>query len=200
MKTFHLTAFVIISVILVIPTIGVTQTSKNSFTISLGLSDEGYGYPNHLADVPTNILPTVNLYGEYYLSNVLSIGVYGAYTYSYYKFHDFTYPSESYKDAWQGWDFGLRYAVHLSPIFIKNEKIDLYLSAFSGYTKRSLVYDKKNIYRDSLNYNTDAFSVGGILGVRYFISKEIGVFGEVGFSRKAFLGGGVTYQILSKTR
>ena len=187
MKTFYLTVFFIISVILVSPTGGLAQIRKNSFTINLGLSDEGYGYPNHLPDVPTNILSTVNLYSEYYFHKVLSIGFYAAYTYSYYKFHDFTYPSESYKDVWKGWDVGLRYTVHLNPIFIKNEKINVYLSAFSGYTKRSLAYDKKNIYRDSLNYNTDAFSVGGILGGRYFVSKKISVYGEAGFSRRIFL-------------
>ena len=200
MKKFYLTSFFSISAIFLITTSGLTQTYKKTFAINFGLSEEGYGYPNSLPETQTNILPTVNLYCEYFFDKAFSIGLYGAYTYSYYKFHDFTYPSESYKDAWEGWDLGLRYTLHLSPILIKNEKIDLYLSAFSGYTKRALVYDKKNIYRDSLNYNTDAFSVGGILGVRYFISKKIGVYGEAGLSRKTFLGGGVTYQILSKRK
>ena len=80
----------------------------------------------------------------------------------------------------------------------KNKKTDLYLSAFSGYTTRALVYDKKNIYRADLNYNSDAFTVGGILGVRYFISNRIGLYGEAGFSRNLFLGGGVTYHLFNK--
>lgn len=200
MKKFYLTFLFTISAIFLIMTSGLTQSYKKTFTINMGLSEEGYGYPNGLPETQTNVCPTVNIYCEYFLGKLFSIGLYGAYTYSYDKFHDFTYPQDSYKDAWKGWDFGLRYTFHLSSIFIKNEKIDLYLSAFSGYTRRALVYDKKNIYRDSLNYSADALSAGGILGFSYFISKKIGVYGEAGLSRKTFLGAGVTYRILNKRR
>jgi hypothetical protein len=76
----------------------------------------------------------------------------------------------------------------------------LYLAAFPGYTSRSLVYDKTNIYRNSLNYNINALSVGGILGFRYFIFKKLGIYGEAGLSRNIFLGAGLTYQIQSKRK
>lgn len=110
---------------------------------------------------------------------MFSLGLYGAYTDSYYKFEDYYYPTDSYKDAWRGWDVGLRYTLHLGTAFIKNERTDVYLSAFSGYTSRSLAYDKTNIYRDSLNYSIKALSIGGIIGFRYFISEQVGLFEEV---------------------
>lgn len=198
MKKSYLTLFLTVLAIFLFTKSGLTQTNKKELTVNFGLSDEGYGYPNNLQDVASNVCPTINLYSEYFLDNLFSIGIYGAYTYSYFKFHDYTYPADSYKDAWKGWDFGLRYTFHFSQIFTRNKKTDLYLSAFSGYTTRALVYDKKNIYRDDLNYDTDAFGVGGILGARYFISNRIGVYGEAGFSRKLFLGGGVIYQLFNK--
>jgi hypothetical protein len=88
----------------------------------------------------------------------------------------------------------------LSPVLIKNDKIDLYAAAFSGYTSREFLYDKNNIYRDSLNFNIHTLSVGGILGGRYFITEHIGLYGEVGLSRDLFLGGGVTYQLPAKKK
>jgi hypothetical protein len=199
MKNLYLIFFFTMSAIFLIVTNGMSQANK-SFAVNLGLSAQGYGYPNRLYEQPqTNPTPTINLYGEYFLGKIFSLGFYGAYTYNYYKFHDYVY-DDSYKDAWRGWDFGLRYTCHLSPIFIKNDKTDLYLAAFSGYTTRSFVYDKKNIYRDSLNYSIDALSIGAILGFRYFISKQIGVYGEAGLSRDIFLGAGVTYQIFKQGR
>ncbi len=201
MKKVYLTFFFTISAILLIATNGLTQSYKKNFSINLGLSAEGYGYPNRLYEQPqNNSIPTLNFYGEYSLCKIFSLGLYGAYTYNYYKFHDYAYPDDSYKDAWKGWDFGLRYTFHLTPILIKNGQIDFYVAAFSGYTSRSFVYDKKNIYRDSLNYSINALSVGGLLGFRYFISKHIGVYGEVGLSKDIFLGAGVTYQVRKKKR
>jgi hypothetical protein len=70
------------------------------------------------------------------------MGIYGAYTYSSFKFHDYTYRANRYKNVSEGWDFGLRYTFHFSPIFTK-KKTDLYLSAFSSYTTTALNYDKK---------------------------------------------------------
>jgi hypothetical protein len=196
MKNIYRRSFFIVTATLLFGITASAQNSTKSVTINLGLSAEGYGFPNYLYEQPQrNFLPTLNLYGEYFLGKIFSVGFYSAYTYNYYKFHDYVYPSDSYKDNWRGWDLGLRYMFHLNPILIKTDKIDLYAAGFSGYTSRSLVYDKKNIYRDTLNYNIDALSVGGLLGGRYFISKHVGVYGEAGFSRQLFLGAGVTYKL-----
>lgn len=198
MKNFFLTLFFSTSAILLLSKSGLTQTHNKEITINIGLSDEGYGYPNHLTDVPSNICPTINLYSEYHFNKSFSVGVSGAFTYSYYKFENDVNPAVNYKDVWKGWDFGLRYTLHFSPALSMNKNTDLYLSAFTGYTTRKTEYDKKNIYRDVLNYNTDACSIGGILGFRYFISEKIGLYAEAGLSRKLFLGGGATYNIFNR--
>ena len=198
MRKFYLPLLCTLSGILLFTQIGLSQTNKKDFIINLGLSDEGYGYPNNLPDVPSNICPTINLYSEYFLDKFFSIGIYSAFTYSYYKFKSHVYPGSNYKDAWQGWDLGLRYTFHFNPIFRRYESTDLYLSGFSGFTTRALVFDKNNIYRDDLNYKTNAFSVGGILGGRFLITNRMSLYGEAGYSRKLFLGGGVTYHILNE--
>lgn len=198
MKNFFLTLLFTASAILLSPKTGLTQTHNNGFTLNLGLSDEGYGYPNHLTDVPSNILPTINLYSEYFFNKLFSVGIYGAFTYSYYKYENNVYPDINSKDVWKGWDIGLRYTLHFNQALSMNKKTDLYLSAFTGYTARKLVYDKTNIYRDVLNHHINAFSIGGILGFRYSISEKFGLYAETGLSRKIFYGGGATYHLFDK--
>ena len=200
MKKAYLKSFLTVSAFFLISTNAFTQSYKKGFTLNLGFGSEGYGYPDRLEATQTSSVPTINLYGEYFLGKMFSLGVYGAYTDSYDEFKDYYYPSDSYKDSWRGWDAGLRYTLHLGPVLTKNDRTDLYLSAFSGYTSRSLVYDKTNIYRDSLNYSIKALSIGGIIGFRYFVSEHIGLFGEVGLSREVFLGGGITYNIPAKKK
>lgn len=190
----YLTFALTIAFILLFKSLAWTQTTKNDLLINFGASS-GYGYPNGLTSTENSGIPTLNLSGEYSLNKLLSFGLYTAYTYSFFKFDD---PQVGYKDVWRGWDIGAKSTFHISPFFIKDEKADMYLAVFSGYTTRSLVYDKSNIYRDSLNYNVDAFSYGGILGFRYLITKKIGLYGETGLSRKFFIGGGISFIINTK--
>lgn len=198
MKNVLLTLFFSASAILLFSKSGLTQTHNKGITINIGLSDEGYGYPNNLSDYSSNICPTINLYSEYFFDKLFSVGIYGAFTYSYSKYENDVNPEVNEKNVWKGWDFGLRYTLHFSPVLSMKKNTDLYLSAFFGYTTRKAVYDQKNIYRDILNYNTDALSVGGILGFRYFLSEKVGLYAEAGLSRQLFFGGGVTYDLFSK--
>ena len=188
--------FLTISVSLFLTLVGWTQNKKNDILINSGVSS-GYGYPSELGRVDTENsgIPTLNLNGEYSLNDYFSLGLYSAYTYSFYKYDN---PISGYKDVWKGWDIGIKSTIHVSPFFIKNKNADLYFTAFSGYTSRSLVYDKSNIYRDSLNYNVDAFSIGGILGFRYLITRQFGLYVESGISRKFFIGGGISFAFRSK--
>jgi hypothetical protein len=173
--------------------IGWAQTNKNDIQINVGASS-GYGYPNGLTETENSGIPTLNLSIDYSLSKIFSVGIYGAYTYSFSS--DKVYNSQSdYKVVWRGLDIGARATFHISSLLTKNGKADLYLIAFSGYTSRALVYDKSNIYRDSLNYKVDAFNIGGILGFRYLITQKIGLYGETGVSRKFFLGAGISFKI-----
>lgn len=188
-----------IGVILFFATTVVAQEQQKSFTINFGLSAEGYGYPNYLhQQTKENSIPSLHLYGEYFSGKLFSIGLYGAYTYDYFKHYDVSNPNLNYKDSWKGWDLGLRYSFHLSPALIKTNKLDLYAAGFTGYTNRSMVYDKKNITSTDFDYSINAFSIGGIVGGRYFISKLVGFYGEVGISRNTFFGLGVTYRISPK--
>ena len=186
---------IIISTVLVPSFKGWTQNDKHDIKISFG-AFSGYGYPNGLPGTTSGI-PTLNLTGEYFLNKFFSLGGYTSYTYS---FDEFENPQSGYKDVWKGWDVGVKTNFYISPFFKKNEKIDLYLTGFFGYTTRSLVYDKSNIYRDSLNYSVDATTVGAILGFRYFINTVIGFYFEAGLSRNSFLGAGVSFNIKNKQK
>jgi len=169
--------------------------NKNAFLISFGPSSNGYGYPIGLGATATNSIPTTNLFVEYGISDRITFGVYGAYTNWYDEFVD---PQVGYKDEWKGVDLGVRGTYHSRPLIFKN--LGFYLSPFVGYTHRSMVYDKTNIYRDELNYKVDAITIGGLTGLRYWFLPFFGVYAEAGISRKFFVGGGATFRIGAKDK
>lgn len=170
-----------------------TQTNKNEFLLNIG-AYSGYGYPDGLPSTETSGIPTIDVGAEYFLNKYLAIGSYIAFTYTFDKFVGST---ERYKDVWRGWDIGIKTTFHFNPLLAEQlrKKADVYISGFVGYTTRSLRYDKSNIYRDSLNFNIDALSIGEILGLRYSINRKIGLYGELGKSRNWFLGGGINVTI-----
>jgi hypothetical protein len=176
--------------------IGNAQTTKNSISINFGLSS-GHGYPSHLYRENCNCIPSINLSANYSINELFSAGIYGAYTYTYFKYKNYLEPLITYEDIWKGWDIGIRGSFHFSPLIIKNKNFDLYTTAFIGGALYSLEYDKKNIYHDSLNQKFNAINIGGLLGFRYYITQVIGLYAEGGLSRKFFIGGGVTLNIPS---
>lgn len=176
--------------------IGNAQTNKNSISINFGLSS-GHGYPSHLSRENCNCISTINASAHYSISELFSAGVYGAYTYTYFKYKNYLEPLLLYEDVWKGWNFGIRGSFHVSPLIIKNRNIDLYTTAFIGAAIYSLEYDKKNIYRDSLNRKFNAMNIGGLLGFRYYVTRVIGFYAEGGISREFFIGAGVSLNIPS---
>lgn len=75
------------------------------------------------------------------------------------------------------------------------DKLDLYVTAFLGYNSMQAVYDKNNIYRDSLNHRVDAFSAGPIIGAKFYFNRHLGIYAEAGLARVAFIGAGLTWNI-----
>lgn len=185
--------FAIILVSFLLPLENRAQTQKGDFKISLG-AFSSYGYPEGLPSTATNSIPTTNLTAEYLIHRAFSIGAYTSYTYTYYKYTG-PYP---YKDVWREWSFGAKGSFYPSAFFKNNEKFDLYLTGFLGYTTGSLILDKDNIYRDELNYSKNDLSGGGILGLRYHLSPRMALFGEMGMARKFFVGAGASLTLRNK--
>jgi hypothetical protein len=187
--------FCLIVSLLFITSIGHAQTDKNDIIINLGVSS-GYGYPSSLHKENSGI-PAINLSGDYSLTRLVSLGFYSAYTYTFYKFQYPTMPEIEYKDVWKGWDVGIKSSFHVSPFIIRNEDWDLYVAAFFGYAHHSLVFDRKNVDNGHINYHVGEINAGSMLGFRYYLSRNIGLYTEAGVSRKFFAGAGLSLNINS---
>lgn len=187
--------FCLIVFLLILATIGQAQTDKNDILINAGVSS-GYGYPSSLYRDNSGI-PSINLSGDYSLTRLVSVGFYAAYTYTYYKFAYPDMPATEYKDVWKGWDVGIKSTFHVSPFIMKNEDWDLYIAAFFGYTNHSLVFDRKRVDNGHINYHVGEINAGSILGFRYYLTRNIGLYAEAGVSRKFFAGGGLSLNINS---
>jgi hypothetical protein len=186
--------FCLIASLLFIASIGQAQTDKNDIVINLGVSS-GYGYPSSLYRDNSGI-PAINLSGDYSLTRLVSVGFY-THTHTFYKFQYPTMPEVEYKDVWKGWDVGIKSTFHVSPFIIKNEDWDLYIAAFFGYANHSLVFDRNNADNGHINYSVGEINAGSILGFRYYLSRNIGLYAEAGVSRKFFAGGGLSFNINS---
>jgi len=187
--------FCLIVSLLLIASIGQAQTDRNDVIINLGVSS-GYGYPSSLYRSNSGI-PAINLSGDYSLNRLLSVGIYSAYTYTFYKFQYPDMPETEYKDVWKGWDFGIKSAFHFSPFIVQNEYWDLYVAAFFGYARHSLVFDRKHADNGHLDYHVAEINAGSMLGFRYYLSRNIALYTEAGVSRKFFAGGGLSFNINS---
>ena len=187
--------FCLIVSLLLIASIGQAQTDRNDVIINLGVSS-GYGYPSSLYRSNSGI-PAINLSGDYSLNRLLSVGIYSAYTYTFYKFQYPDMPETEYKDVWKGWDFGIKSSFHFSPFILQNEYWDLYVAAFFGYARHSLVFDRKHVNNGHLDYHVGEINAGSMLGFRYYLSRNIALYTEAGVSRKFFAGGGLSFNINS---
>lgn len=169
------------------------QTKAKDIVLNLG-AYSGYGNQQREPFTENSGIPAMNAGIEYFFNKYFAIGSYVTYTYVYDKFVGST---ERYKDVWRGWDIGIKPTFHFNPLLTERtaNKVDIYLSGFGGYSYRALRYDKTNIYRDSLNYSTEGISVGGIIGCRFYASKKIGLYGELGKSHRWFIGGGVILKL-----
>ena len=184
----------LIASLLFITLIGQAQTDKKDIVINLGVSS-GYGYPSSLSRTNSGI-PAINLSGDYSLTRLISVGFYSAYTYTFYKFQYPTMPETEYKDIWKGWDVGIKSTFHVSPLILQNEDWDLYITAFFGYANHSLIYDIRH-NNGHVSYHVGEINAGSILGFRYYLSRNIGLYAEAGVSRRFFGGGGLSLNINS---
>ena len=195
MKSYHK---IILSIFIIsfFASTALAQKKKRAIYIEIGASS-GYGYPTELTALPVNSIPTVNFGAGVSVNKLYHAGFYAAYSYSYFKY-DNGLPS-SYKDVWKGWDIGLKNTFHIGKLFLKNDNLDLYIGAITGYTQRSRVFISKmevpGYYYDILNYKEHAFTIGGLAGLKYFISKRLDLYGEMGYSRGLFIGAGVSLKL-----
>jgi hypothetical protein len=171
------------------------QDKKRDIYIDIeGLSS--YGYPAELSGLSRSSIPTLGVGVGVAISKFYHAGLYVGYTYDYFIFED---PQSGYKDVWKGWDLGIKNTFHIGKLFLKTEKLDPYIGVITGYTQRSRVHiSKTNIpdfYYDLLNYEEDAITIGGLGGVKYFISKGVALFGEMGITRMFFIGGGISIRL-----
>ena len=82
-----------------------------------------------------------------------------------------------------------------------NKKIDTYASVNFGYStfKRQTTIDtliQDFVNEETINIDIPKFSYSIGLGVRYFITSKIGLWGEVGFGKIKQLNLGVTYKFI----
>jgi hypothetical protein len=105
------------------------------------------------------------------------------------------YPALNSKDVCSGYDVGVRGSMNTSSFLFAKSNVSLYLTGFYGYTFRSVVYDKKNIYRNEFNTKLHDTYYGGLLGLSYRLHPKIGLYGEAGFSKKLILGLGFRFLV-----
>jgi hypothetical protein len=137
------------------------QYNKGNFILNAGI---GLGY-YFAGGVP------LQLSGEYFFTDKLSIGPYlGFTTYKYRYFGDgYTYTFI---------DFGARGSYHFSELFgITNENVDIYGGAFLGFLASSYSGPgdlDNNLYGSTLRAGIHA-------GARYYFSPKVAGYGELGY-------------------
>jgi hypothetical protein len=150
------------------------QYQKGDFILSAGVG-LGYYYAGGT---------TLQLNGEYFVMDKLSIGGYFGYTTWNYGFF-----GDDYK--YNFIDFGVRGSYHFSELFgINNENLDIYGGAQLGYLVSSFSGPGGTTFNDVYGGGVR----GGIhAGARYFFTPKFGAYGElgVGFTPLAL---GVTFK------
>lgn len=153
------------------------QLQKGDFLLNAGLGF-GYYYAGGLS---------LNVNGEYSITDELAIGPYFAFTQ-----YDYGYSGYDYDYTFM--DFGVRGSYHFSKLFkINVEELDIYGGAFLGFVVGNYDYDGPggNDYDDPY----DGGIRGGIhAGARYFFSDKFAAYGEVGVGLSPLVLG-VTFKL-----
>ncbi len=171
------------------------QFAKGDILINPGISFLGYSYGYSFYGGGYSGLPALSGSVEYSITDQIGVGGYVGY-------QSRTYKYSSYKDRWSSIGFGARGVYHASPFLndalnssINEEKLDIYAGLSLGYQTTSWKYD------DSFNgigrtaYNSGTVVFGGILGVRYMFSPNIGVYGELGRGAFGAVTLGATFKL-----
>ena len=172
------------------------QFAKGDILINPGVSFLGYGYGFGYAGGYSG-LPALSASVEYSITDQIGVGGYVGYQSRTYKY------SNNYKDRWSSIGFGARGVYHASSVLndalnfsINEEKLDIYAGLSLGYQTYSFKYDDS--YSSGFprtTYSSGAVVFGGILGVRYMFSPNIGVYGELGRGAFGAITLGATFKL-----
>ncbi|WP_181305059.1 hypothetical protein [Rufibacter sp. XAAS-G3-1] len=176
------------------PTSSFAQINKNELALGLGLAS-GNGYPVYRLPDSDGGIYTAMLYAEYGLSNLFSAGPYFLYSREVATYTNDYYPALNSKDVCSGYDVGVRGSFNTGSFLFTQSNVHLYFTGFYGYTFRSVVYDKKNIYRDDFNTKVHDAYHGGLIGLSYHLHPKIELYGEAGFSKELILGVGFRFLV-----
>ena len=145
--------------------------------------------------------PVISLSGEYCIDKVgpgtVGVGLAFGYQSAAYTYN---YGSYYYKDKWTTTLFGLRGTYH--PEFLNSEKYDVYGAIQLSFDHFGYSFSTNDPYYNSLLYERNTLSSYVrpyfILGGRYYFTKSIGVFGELGYDI-SYLKLGLTIKINKST-
>jgi opacity protein-like surface antigen len=148
-----------------------------TFDISIGL---GSPYWSGLQkSLPIN--PRAGI--EVGITDEISVGgsiAYSGAKYSYYSLDEYTY-------KYNAWFIALRGAYHFD---VENEKLDPYLGASIGYVVVSVKGEGNYAYGVASGTGYGAFG-----GVRYYLKKNFGLNGELGYTSFSFLSLGISLKL-----
>ncbi len=169
------------------------QFAKGDILINPGVSFLGYGY-NFGYSGGYSGLPALSASVEYSITDQIGVGGYVGYQSRSYKY------SSSSKIRWTSIGFGARGVYHASSFLndalnasINEEKLDIYAGLSLGYQTYSWNYGDTGL--SGLNNGTGGVVLGGILGVRYMFSPNIGVYGELGRGAFGAITLGATFKL-----
>jgi hypothetical protein len=155
------------------------QGEKGNLILNAGIG-LGYYYAGGVS---------LNLNGEYYVTDQISVGGYFAYTR-----WDYDYGFSQYDYSYNFIDIGARGSYHFAKLFkVNNKKFDPYAGAFLGFVSSSYSYDGPG----GASYN-DPYDGGvrtGIFaGARYYFSNNFAGYGELGVGLSPIVLG-VTFKL-----
>ncbi len=156
----------------------------------------------------TNILPLINLSGEYGITDDIGLGLFlgysGAtqtYNYGYNKSGGYYTYQDRYR--WNFFIVGVRSAYHFNNLLKLSDtklgdKVDIYAGLMLGYNIATYSYTSTDPGHPANSYSSSRY--GGIAwnvfgGARFMFTEKVGVFGELGYGVSVF-NGGLTFKIM----
>jgi hypothetical protein len=89
----------------------------------------------------------------------------------------------------------LSLGAHANYHFVRKEKLDVYVGGGLGYTINNLVYSNNDPYyggtRTYTTYNPSSVFYAATVGLRYYFTPNIGIYGEAGIEKGALFQGGL---------
>lgn len=172
------------------------QYAKGDVLINPGISLGGYGYGYGNVYGNYTGAPALSVNAEYNVTDQIGVGAYVGYQSRAYKVLGYT-------NRWSAFGFGARGVFHASKVLndalgssINEEKLDIYGGLSLGYETYSWRYDDGfGVNRFGYNDSAGGLVLGGILGVRYMFSPNIGAFAELGRGAFGVFTLGATFKL-----